>query len=392
MTTACRRAPKTKQHIDLVAHPPATNCRVCGLNSMQKSIGTLKRLWPIFVAACLTAACRGPATATPSAVPAGQRILGIDVSPAQDGDYPASLALAQAAGARCVTLSLNWTTLEPSPGRYDDSLLDIADSFYPARKMNVIVTLRPIDTDRIQMPSDLAGDAFDSPVVIARFEKLLDNVFAHTRHLAIAAIAVGNEVDASLGTDQAAWSRYERFYDAEALYIHKNRPGTPVGVVTTFGGLTGPHRNRISILNGASDVVLATYYPLNADFTVRPPTTVSADFEKMAAACGAKPLILTECGCPSGRDCGSSDAIQSEFVDAAFRAWDAHSSRIPCVVFTRMIDPSPQAVAGFTNYYGLSSPAFTGYLATLGLRTFPGAGTNKPAWTTLAKDSRARGF
>ena len=40
--------------------------------------------------------------------PRGDRVLGLDVSAAEDGDYPAALALAVDTGVQTIDLSLDW--------------------------------------------------------------------------------------------------------------------------------------------------------------------------------------------------------------------------------------------------------------------------------------------
>jgi hypothetical protein len=144
-----------------------------------------------------------PVSALPSAqaspktpVPKGERTLGLSVGPAADGDYPKALAEAQAAGVQLVTLSLDWSQLETAPGRYDSTWLTIADGFYPPRHVEVDLILRPIDTNHAKLPSDLAGKPFDDPAVIARFERLLDAVFAQIPNLTLHSLVIGNEVDA----------------------------------------------------------------------------------------------------------------------------------------------------------------------------------------------------
>jgi hypothetical protein len=256
--------------------------------------------------------------------------------------------------------------------------------------MAVDLILRPINTNQLDVPSDLQGKPFDDPVVIARFERLLDDVFAHLPNLTLNSLGIGNEVDDYLSQDTVRWQQYETFYRAVRAYAHAKRPGLKVGVVATFNGLTGPSQKPLQALNSGGDLVLATYYPLKLDFTVSPPTTVGPDLTHLCALYPKRSIALLEAGCPSSLDCHSSTALQAEFVRRLFAAWDAHAAQIVSVTFSWQTDISPEATAGFGKYYGVSAKPFAAFLGSLGLRTYEGK--DKPAWNTLNEEAKARGW
>jgi hypothetical protein len=350
-----------------------------------------RRSW-LVLAAVLAVSVLLVSTQARAGVPArGDRRLGISVGPAQDGNYPEAFAIAKSAGMQSVTLSLDWTSLEPSPGRYVDTYLDIANAFYPAAKTTVDIILRPINTNRTELPADLRGKAFDSPEVIDRFEQLVDHVLGRMPNVTIGTLAIGNEVDDSLGGDAAAWKQYGTFYAAIGAYVHRTRPGVPVGVVATFDGLVGGSRDFLRTLNGTSDVVMLTYYPLNAGFTVEKPTAPIADFARVAALYRGRPIVITEVGYPTSPVCSSSESAQAAFVHAVFTAWDAHP-QIRAITFSWLGDLSPSAVAGLDRYYGVGAGPFGEFLRTLGLRTYPGAGRDKAGFRALKREAAARGW
>lgn len=320
----------------------------------------------------------------------GTRTLGLSVGPAQDGDYGRALADAQAAGVQSVTLPLDWSRLETAPGRYDNTLLSIADGFYPPRHIAVDLILRPINTNRLEIPSDLQDKDLDDPVVIARFERLLDNVFAHLPSLTLHSLLVGNEVDVYLSQDERRWAHYGKFYQAVCAYARTKRPGLKVGVAATFDGLTGKAKQPLQTLNSSSDFIALTYYPLNPDFTVRSPAVIGPDFARLCALYPHRTLALLEAGFPSSPECGSSPSLQAFFVHDFFAAWDTHATQIVSVTFSWQTDISPDATAGFARYYGIAAKPFAAFLGSLGLRTY--AGKEKPAWTALKKEAKARGW
>jgi len=137
---------------------------------------------------------------------------------------------------------------------------------------------------------------------------------------------------------------------------------------------------------------MVTYYPLNADFTVENPDVVSADFDRLAQVYAGRPIVITEAGYPTSSDCRSSDAMQAQFVDNVFRAWDANSTQIVSITFSWLTDISPDAVSGYAKYYAVGSRPFAEFLRTLGLRTYPGPGQDKPGFTALAAEAHKRGW
>jgi hypothetical protein len=323
-----------------------------------------------------------PAMLQASPVPKGTRILGLSVGPAEDGDYPRALFEAQAAGVQSVTLPLDWSKMEPAPGKYDNSLLKIADQFYPAHHVSVDLILRPINTNHSEVPSDLQGKPFDDPKLIARFERLLDDVFAQTPHLTLHSLVIGNEVDAYLGGDLTRWKQYTTFYRTVSAYAHAKRPDLKVGVTATFDGLIKTARKPLQRLNTVSDIIAVTYYPLN--------TSPIQDFAQMCRLFPGRPIALLEAGYPSSPECGSSEIKQATFVRSLFTAWDAHAQQIVSITLSWQTDISPTAVTAATQYYGVAKPPFAGFLGSLGLRTYPGSGHDKPAFIALKEEAHER--
>ncbi|MBM3121872.1 MAG: hypothetical protein FJZ97_06760 [Chloroflexi bacterium] len=330
------------------------------------------------------------AEATP--VPRGDRMLGIDANEADGETYDQAFQLARQAGMQFTSLSLAWDDLEPRPGEYspDPNFLAIANQYYPAKDVPLALTITPIDTSRRRLPADLKDAAFDDPEVITRFERLLDYVFSQIPDVELAVLAIGNEVDATLGMDAAAWARYRTFYESTAAYARSLRPGVPVGVKVTMAGLTGERRQLAQALNERSDIILVTYYPLEADFSVRPADVVLGDLAALAALFPDRPIGVLEAGYPSSTKLESSEAKQAEFVRQIFRAWDAHAGQLALLNFTWLTDVPSASVEAWTDYYGLDDRRFAAYLATLGLR---GAdGEPKPALDALAAEAHARGW
>ena len=315
------------------------------------------------------------------------RALGLHVGEAQDGDFDAAMDLAQGAGVSVAHLSFNWTDIETSPQVYGNAFLGVANVYYPARGVRLHLTLRPINTVRAEVPTDLAGLAWDDPQMILRFNQLLDFVFAQIPAVDLGVLAIGNEVDGVL-LNASDYAAYNTFFQATRTHARSLRPGLRVGVTAMFDGLTGAPRDLLVDLNAAADFVSVTYYPMAAGL-VRAPTVVDGDFAALVALYPGKPIVVQECGYPSSPDSGSSEQMQRDFVLEAFRAWDAHAG-IEHLSFFKQTDWSDADVDGFLVYYGLATPEFRGFLASLGMRHYDG--TAKPAWNAFVAEAAARGY
>lgn len=329
---------------------------------------------------------------TKTATPKGDRILGISVGPSQDGKYAESFAIAKSVGMQSVTLSLDWSGLEPHSGNYDDTNISIANTFYPENGTSVDLILRPINTDRIELPADLIGQPFNSPEVIRRFERLIDHLFTEMPNLRINSLAIGNEVDDNLGFDDVLWAQYQSFYETVSAYARTKRSGLKIGVVGTFDGLCGPSRDKLRKMNTISDVIMVTYYPLHSDFTVEDPTVVEIDMNRLTALYPGRQIELTEAGYPTGAACKSSDLMQVAFIDSMFAAWDTHADQVTSITFSWLTDLSNEEASGYGTYYGVETVAFHDFLRTLGLRTYPGAGRDKPGFMALRNNAQKRGW
>jgi len=353
---------------------------------------------PASTLACGAATSPLAPTTTPAArpvssvLPRGDRLLGIDVSQAAGETFDQAFRVARDAGLQFASLSVAWDDLEPRPGEYaaDPNWLAIANSFYAAERVPLALTIATIDTNRIRLPEDLHGRSFDDPEVIARFGRLLDYVFTQIPDVDLAVLAIGNEVDATLGADEGMWQAYRVFFEAAAAHARASRPAIPVGVKMTLGGLTGDSREQAQKVNALADLVLVTYYPLESDFDVRPPQVVHDDLAGLVALYPGRPIGVLEIGYPSSEVLGSSEALQAEFVRQVFQAWDDHAAEIVLLNFTWLTDASDEAVDGWKNYYGLRDDHFAAYLASLGLRRSDG--TPKAALEALASEAHARGW
>lgn len=347
------------------------------------------------VLACLSvplAAPGLPAAAADKPAKKGDRRLGIAVNEPEDKKFDAAFAKARDAGLQVFSLKLDWDDVEKKPGKFASPWPKVVNQVFPPQKVAVSLRIAVYDTVNNRVPADIRDKKLGDPAVVARFTALADWVLGEMPDVEFADIAVGNEVDGVLGADPDRWKQYGEFFRAVRTHLRKKHPKVPVGVSVMFNGLTGPTAKLAAGLNKDADVVMASYYPLNPDFTVKPAKAVEDDFAAVCKAYPKRPVHFVEAGCPSGKKCGSSEEKQKQFVEHLFRAWDRHADQVKLVMFVWLNDVPGDSVKWAEKYYKSDNPAFLDYIATLGLRTYPGAGADKPAYAALKEQAKARGW
>jgi hypothetical protein len=367
--------------------------RVCGLGFLNwANFRLMNGFLVIGVTMAITWLAVPPLTAGPDqAVPKGVRLLGCAVTPAENLDYNAAMAQAKSAGVQVVSLKLDWDEVEQQPDVFASPWPKIANAYYPGQNIQVSLRIATFDTDRNRLPPDLRDKPLDDPEVIARFNHLMDWIFAQMPDVKLAELSIGNEVDGMLGDDPVKWRQYTEFFDATRKHALQKRPTLKVGVSVMFAGhITKP--KLAATLNGQADEIMVSYYPLTPAFQVRAPQVVHDDFNAICRMYPNRPVSFVEAGYPSGSRCGSSAARQQQFVNELFAAWDEHPAQIRLVTFVWLHDMAPASVEALGKYYGVGSSAFLDYLGTLGLCAFTGVGGDKPAFTALKQQAMVRGW
>jgi hypothetical protein len=344
-----------------------------------------------FLIAC-TALLLSVLSAAAEPKPRGDRWLGVGVTDPKDKDYEKAFTEAQGVGMRHLVLSFDWRDLETKPGVFAPSpdFLEIANAWYPPRKVPVHLMIRPLHTNQDARPEHLKGKPFDAPEMIASFKALLDWIFSRCPDLEIPSISIGSESDIWLGEDEAKWTQFGAFLRETAAHARKLRPGIRVASEATYAAFSGKAEPRLRALVAHCDVVGASHYPVNESFAAAKPAEIREVFRKVAAFAGRKPVFFYQLGYPSGEGCRSSEARQAEFIREMFAAWDAHAVAIPFVNLTWSEDIPKEAVEGYTKYYQFDAPGFRDFLGSLGMRH--AGGKAKEAWGALKAESEKRGW
>ncbi len=320
-------------------------------------------------------------------------VIGIDITLPQNPSYTYDSAFIYSyqLGMRQIGLHFLWkSSIETSPRVYNLSFLDIANIYYPAINVPVDLNIDPIETNVLELPTDIALLSFTDTIVINRFKTLLDSIFIHIPNLELSSLVIGSEIDAYLGTDSALWAQYTSFYSIVSAYAKTLRPGLKVSCEATFPGLIGASSEYIQLLNVYSDIIGVSYYPLNGDFTVKPTNIVATDFSNIVRLYPYKPIYYYQLGYPSSSQCNSSEIKQSEFISQVFQSWDTFANNIKMIDFTWLHDWSPDAVNYWSSYYGISDTSFLAFIGSIGLKNWNG--TDKQSYNELKCQAKQRGY
>ncbi len=308
--------------------------------------------------------------------------LGIDITESAGNDYDFDVNQALRAGATATSLTLFWDdAMQGSIYAPEVDWPGVANSYYPTKGISLVLSFPVIDTVTDRRPEALRALPFDDPSVINAFTTYATEVLSRLPDTTLAAVAIGNEVDGYLTTQQE-WDAFANFFQAAKAAVQEVRPNTPIGFTTQWSGFQGPNRASALAANAAADAIFINYYPLDSRFHVLPPENIATQLDAMVQMANGKPVFLTETGYPSG-GCGSSDALQTQYFQELFKALQPLSAEIPLVMLNWLHDISPESLGFYGQYYGTSNPCFLSYIATLGLRSHDGK--DKPALTWLAQ-------
>lgn len=320
--------------------------------------------------------------------------IGLDISTqpeSADFNYDSCFALGVNMGMSRVGVFQNWTAIETAPDTFDMSVMDIANIYYPAHHMSVDLTLAPIHTNNLEVPSDLTSKTFDHPDLMNRFKSLLDTIKVHIPDVTLSSLVIGSEHDVYMGDNVLLWQQYKVFYDSVATYAKKLWPGIKVATELTFNGITA-YNTFAQELNENSDYIGISYYPLNSDFTVKPVSTVPVDFKTLVDLYPEKPICFYQYGYPSSSVCNSSETLQAHFISQTFSSWDTYAENIQMIDFTWLHDLDTAYVNYYGSYYGITDTVFLEYLRTIGLRTSTGNGSDKAGLGMLRCQAKQRGY
>jgi len=287
---------------------------------------------------------------------------------------------------------VNWRDLEPSRRVYelDESFkpLTLVVPRYPGLEA-VVLVVRMLDTNARPMPADLATRRFNDPELVERFNALIDAVAKQPGIARVTHVLLGNEVDAYLASHRDEAEDFAFFFRRAAEHVRLRLPGVRVGTILTHDGVRG-QLDLFRRLKADSDFVDYTYYPIGAQWRMRPVREVEADLAFLAQQAGDKPFAFTEIGYSASHLNGSSEARQADFVRAVFRALgpSQRAGRIEFILYHALYDYPPGFCRPYAAEQGIGrSDQFCAFVEHLGLRSYA-TGKPRPAWDAFVEGAR----
>jgi hypothetical protein len=294
---------------------------------------------------------------------------------------------AVSAGINLQQITPKWNELELPEGTYDFHELDFKASIAKKFNLPVYLNLRIIDTLARSMPAPYAAWRFDDPRMTEKLTALLTAIQARNP-AEIRWISIGNEVDPYFMKHLDEVTAYRQLLLNLTPVVKKLFPGVILTVNFEFNGID--HLNKeLKPIFDLGEIFSVTYYPLNPDFTVRPPDVIQGDFKLILAAAGGKPVMFQEVGYPSSELLGSSPAKQALFLQMFFDQLRGSQPAVIGMTYLFMSDLPKALVESFGEYYNQpGSDKFKAFLATLGL--FDGAGNPKPGWEVFERNAKVQ--
>lgn len=329
----------------------------------------------------------------------GDRIIGYDIlDVTETGDFGMNYDIAsEQLKGDFIQLLQPWNSFENNQaGVYDGEAIQLYETlngFANSTGTQLSIIITPIDIPGRFVPAYLSGKKFNDPLVIESFNNLIDRLFNPNNGIVdpdrVIALSVGNEIDQynwAANGDQL--SEYKEFL--QAIKPNINAYGIPLHFTGTLYGMAQPGDSWIALAN-VVDKVSITYYPINADFTVKSPDVVFSDLATITTKFNDQELFIQEIGYPTSASLNSSEAKQAEFFCNFFSAWDSHQDQINHVSILRLNDVSLASAQATAITFGIpGNENFIEYIRTLGIRTWDKTGTNKMAFGVIEKEITRR--
>lgn len=334
---------------------------------------------------------RGSRRAPPAPRDGGGVLIGLDANAHEKSGGGkrgklAALRQAHEAGMTLLHIAPKWNEFEKSRGRYDfNDDADAVGEFAEQTGLPIALNIRIVDTNQRSMPGAYDDWAFDDERMAERLQAAIRafprSYKRHTRYLAI-----GNEIDGYFGSRPNEIAGYAALMRRVRETVRQEFPQAQFTVNFTFGAVDQMDRYRS--ITELTDFASFTYYPLNADFTMRPVSDLRRDVDRMLEESDGRRLYIQEIGYASASQLKSSPERQAEFYSTAFDVLRHRRERIVGATFLFMSDLSRFIVEYLGLYYMLpNSGNFKAYLQTLGI--IERDGTPKPAWQVFRSEALA---
>lgn len=291
-------------------------------------------------------------------------------------------------GADFYHLRAQWNELENNQEFLD--LIKFAPGFVKDNGYDVVqLMLVTVDTTIRTMPPSVRDLPLDSQATQDAFIALVISLFGDATFASnVDYISLGNEVDAYFSSHPDELDSYGRFLSMAVATLRSAGVTAPVGITVTEGSLVPglSPAAQMALEHPDLDFIGVTYYPMEAGFQFRDPSTADTDIDDVMEATGDARVLWQEIGYASASANNGSDQRQGDFIGRAIERITQHRDRVIGINVNWSCDlPMTDCEDLATNLY-LTPPgtpgrdAFVGFLCSLGLRRSTTPITNRPAW------------
>jgi hypothetical protein len=296
--------------------------------------------------------------------------LSVDANPKTNSDYRSAsreeaIRMLKSSGATHFHVSTTWASIEPRAGVLDLSTL--SKTITASAPLPVAFTLKIVDAGHRQVPERFRNVEWDSPEMVQRLVEVIDQL-ASLLGSRPWSYAIGNEIDLYLARRPQEIAAYARLLEQLKPIVNARHPMASFTTVWQFNAIDQSAAIYRPILDVIDHVAL-TYYPINADFSVRPPDQMARDLPRALAAASPLPITFQELGYPSATLLGSSPDQQAEFMRISFELIRAAgTSRVLGATYLFQSDLPQWLIGDLVRAYGFDDARFRAFLGTLGLR------------------------
>ncbi len=313
-------------------------------------------------------------------------------------------------GMRIARTMHDWAELEPIEGVYDLSGLEAALDEFQSEGLKTFVTIPIVDSLDAVVPDDLKhptdegllaeGLAYDDPEIVARFERLLDQVVPLLIEKDAFALSINNEPDAILEDSFDQHDALVRLSESARDHVRELDARLPVASTVTFGGLSMDNPLAVGLLE-VSDILAVNWYCSSfEDSSVNPIEESIAELDSIVEVAGPRKVFFQELGCPSGfgdgttSSLGASEAAQHDWFVAVLADLEGRPEVRGAAQF-QMLDMAPEIWALYEDALGgLGFPpdtiaAIEESFVTLGMVRYSD-GKPKPSWNAFLDALSAR--
>ena len=310
-------------------------------------------------------------------------------------------------GMKVARVQMDWPDVEPTKGIYEKQELIERLQFYHSQELAIFLLLCTADTDALNYPKDLLAEEGESlargmkpddPVIVDRYNKMLDWAMPIAREYGVYCISVGNEADTHHEDDPTFMPHFIKFVAAVRTHAHNIDPDIAITYTSTCDPVLHPDRKYGKDMADSVDIVCFNFYGFGGQSGFDRESTEKL-FDGMVELAKGKPMQIQELGCSSIRNPDmnwqfyeSSDSIQSSFFQWVFGKIKSTEQMRAAYIF-QLVDHSPVIDKLYFDVFSVEgiprdwTRGVCDWLKGLGLISFDSA-EKKPAWNEFLKGLR----